>query len=266
MRRFLLMITFLIFLKNINAQYIDTAFFKADYTFEFRPDSITNKKWFRDSMQLSIGKNLISFSSLQYKLAFNEVANSVKKDGATITSVDLRGKKMGGSPQAIYCLPAKNLYYLTDELGLDNLCYRDTMSIGTYTILNDTCNILGYTCQKATTVYRGRNYILWFAKEIPIHYGPYKFNGLPGLILAVQDDQRQIKWTCVSITNTAKSEQIKFDKNRYIEVAKAKFYALKKIYTEHPEEYSKNTNIQIGNMDGTPLNYKSRKYYPIELE
>lgn len=266
MRRYLLLITLIIFFKNINAQYIDTAFFKADYTFEFRPDSITNKKWFRDSMQLSVGKNLIAFTSLYYEITFNELKSSVNKVGTTFSGVDLRGKKLGGSVQSIYGLPAKKIYFLTDELGRDKLCYRDTMPIGSYTILNDTCTILGYHCQKATTTYRGRNYILWFAKEIPIPYGPYKFYGLPGLILSVQDDQNQIKWICVSIKKTAEAEKIKFDKNRYVDIPRTKFYSLKKVYVEHPEEYAKNNNIQIGNMDGTPLNYKSRKYYPIELE
>lgn len=47
--------------------------------------------------------------------------------------------------------------------------------------------ILGYPVQKATTQYGGRKWIVWFASDIPIPDGPYKFFGLPGLILKVHD-------------------------------------------------------------------------------
>ena len=42
-----------------------------------------------------------------------------------------------------------------------------------------------FKCQKASCEFRGRNYEVWFSSEIPINLGPWKFNGLPGLILEV---------------------------------------------------------------------------------
>ena len=47
--------------------------------------------------------------------------------------------------------------------------------------------ILNYDVQKATTEFGGRKWIAWFTKEIPIQDGPYKFKGLPGLILKIED-------------------------------------------------------------------------------
>lgn len=44
-----------------------------------------------------------------------------------------------------------------------------------------------FTCQKATTTFRGRDYIAWFASSIPVSFGPWKFHGLSGLILEVYD-------------------------------------------------------------------------------
>lgn len=52
-----------------------------------------------------------------------------------------------------------------------------------WTIENDTCLILNYLCYKATTKFRGREYEVYFAPEIPINEGPWKLYGLPGLIL-----------------------------------------------------------------------------------
>ena len=46
--------------------------------------------------------------------------------------------------------------------------------------------ILGYDVQEATTEFGGKWIIVWFAKELPIPDGPYKFKNLPGLILKLK--------------------------------------------------------------------------------
>ena len=55
-----------------------------------------------------------------------------------------------------------------------------------WTIDSDTCRILNYLCYKATTKFRGREYEVYFAPEIPVNEGPWKLYGLPGLILAAK--------------------------------------------------------------------------------
>ncbi|WP_294278334.1 GLPGLI family protein [uncultured Chryseobacterium sp.] len=51
-----------------------------------------------------------------------------------------------------------------------------------------TRKILGYSCIKATTVFRGTNITAYFTRELPYPAGPFKFFGLPGLILDVRED------------------------------------------------------------------------------
>src|SRR5690606_23297125 len=46
-------------------------------------------------------------------------------------------------------------------------------------ILPDTMSIGAVLCQRAETTFGNRKWIAWFAPDIPISDGPYKFGGLP---------------------------------------------------------------------------------------
>ena len=56
-----------------------------------------------------------------------------------------------------------------------------------------------FTCKKATANFRGRNYTAWYAPEIPLPFGPWKLNGLPGLILEAYDTNKYVYWYSQSI-------------------------------------------------------------------
>ena len=59
--------------------------------------------------------------------------------------------------------------------------------------------VKGIECQRATLNYEGRVYEAWFTDIIPIKNGPYKFSGLPGLIMKIQDTNKEYVFDLVSI-------------------------------------------------------------------
>ena len=81
----------------------------------------------------------------------------------------------------------------------------------------DTTTVIGYLCQKATCYFRGRNYTAWFTTDIPISNGPWKFGGLPGLILKIYDNDKLYTFECIKIENgnftIRKYDHIKDNKN-----------------------------------------------------
>ena len=56
----------------------------------------------------------------------------------------------------------------------------------------ETKKIGSYTCNKASAIFRSRDYTVWYTTAIPIPYGPWKLNGLPGLALEAYDSEYKI--------------------------------------------------------------------------
>lgn len=82
----------------------------------------------------------------------------------------------------------KNFYLIKEEL-----------SIFDWEITEQTKEILGHKVQQAKTHFRGRDYLVWFAMDIAIQDGPWKFSGLPGLILEVSSSDGFVSFTAYEI-------------------------------------------------------------------
>ncbi|WP_310557213.1 GLPGLI family protein [Flavobacterium sp.] len=54
-------------------------------------------------------------------------------------------------------------------------------------LLAETKKIGNFECHKAKAFFRGREYTAWYTNEIPVPFGPWKLQGLPGLILEAYD-------------------------------------------------------------------------------
>lgn len=77
--------------------------------------------------------------------------------------------------------------------------YDETYPGMQWQLHTDIVEICGYLCQKATCKYHGRTYEAWFTLDIPLSYGPWKFGGLPGLILKVYDMDHLYSFECIRI-------------------------------------------------------------------
>jgi GLPGLI family protein len=64
--------------------------------------------------------------------------------------------------------------------------------------------------KKAVTFYRGRNYTAWYSLEYPIKFGPWKFQGLPGLIVEVYDESNRYHWLLKSLKKEETQNKTQF--------------------------------------------------------
>ena len=88
---------------------------------------------------------------------------------------------------------------VTDGLSLQDYIYEDELNAQNWQFTDSTKTILNYACQMATCDFRGRTWTAWFAPDIPISDGPWKFGGLPGLIMEVYDRGGQYHFTIVGL-------------------------------------------------------------------
>ncbi len=88
---------------------------------------------------------------------------------------------------------------VTDGLSLQDYMYEDELHAQEWQMTDSTKTILDYTCQQAVCDFRGRYWTAWFAPDIPVNDGPWKFGGLPGLIMEVYDQGHQYHFTIVGL-------------------------------------------------------------------
>lgn len=75
-----------------------------------------------------------------------------------------------------------------DRIGRDVYTYEEDRPLN-WKISSETTKIGEYKVQKAETDFGGRKWTAWFTTDLPYQDGPYKFGGLPGLIVKVEDAQ-----------------------------------------------------------------------------
>ncbi|UFK96783.1 GLPGLI family protein [Kaistella faecalis] len=80
----------------------------------------------------------------------------------------------------------KNTY--NSRIARDQYSYDEDRTME-WKILAETAKIGDYKTQKAQTNFGGRTWFAWFTTDVPFQDGPYKFSGLPGLIVKVEDSK-----------------------------------------------------------------------------
>lgn len=80
--------------------------------------------------------------------------------------------------------------------------YSDTLYGIVWNLSDEIKKIDTFDCYKATASFRGRNYVAWYAPSIAISEGPWKFGGLPGLILEIYDTTNEVHWKFESLSTT----------------------------------------------------------------
>lgn len=94
------------------------------------------------------------------------------------------------------------LNYTYELLKIPYLINDNTLVID-WELTSDKKEIQGLICSKATTTFRGRNWTVWYCPQIPVVYGPWKFYGLPGLMMELTEDTNRFAFVLTEIIEEA---------------------------------------------------------------
>lgn len=146
-----------------------------------------------------------------------------------------------------------------DVIATSNFKYLDNPNLD-WQISEEIKFFLNYQCQRAEVSFAGRKYIAWFTNEIPISDGPYLFQGLPGLIIAIEDTKKQHVFELSSFTSFVMSQNQQryqdglYKNDRYNETTKENFQIAKKNYFENPEAFMEAQGVVVLSKDAPKIN------------
>lgn len=102
--------------------------------------------------------------------------------------------------EALFQYPKTRKLQILSFIGSNNYSAEFLLPEIKWELKKEYKQIADFKCQKATGEFAGRSYIVWFAPELPFQTGPYKFSGLPGLILEVEDVKGEVRFLVKSIS------------------------------------------------------------------
>jgi GLPGLI family protein len=215
-------------------------------------------------MELQIGERVSKFSDYQ-RLKIDSLEEDFMKRKLDESQVANRILPLGRGTSNLNIFknyPA-NKITVTDRVPVSgNFKYTEEKIKPVWRLEQGNQAVCGYVCNKATTTFRGRKYIAWYSAKIPYSDGPWKFWGLPGLILKISDDKNEFCFECVAIEKPKKAENIYMKDIDYYNTTREKFNALLKNFYQNPGTIFENKGIKV---DGKPIGNKSLPFNPIEL-
>ncbi|MGE8556477.1 MAG: GLPGLI family protein [Chryseobacterium jejuense] len=116
-----------------------------------------------------------------------------------------------------------------------------------------------YNVQKATADFGGRKWTAWFCTDIPVQDGPYKFRGLPGMILKIEDSTGSHSFTLAGIKKLSDQEIEKisptgnfvFDFGDKVDIDLLKY---KQLFLESRNDPAKSLRLTLHDMEKVNVN------------
>ena len=180
------------------------------YTYDSKPNKDTSLR-IAETMLLQAGAEQSSYLSYNRFKADSILASYADQHtGGPISMPESLRSLPVLVKYRIYKEPGNKQYRYMGTFGIKTAAYPDTLTTLNWTLSDEESTVAGYRCKQATTHFSGRDYTAWYAMDIPISDGPYKFYGLPGLILSIYDADKEHVFTATEVRK--KSQTVKLEK------------------------------------------------------
>lgn len=181
------------------------------YDYRFIPDSANVSDVKSEMMVLDVSEAGSKFYSYVAYHSDSVAMVELERQLASTGSINIRSDMQKGLVR--YTVSKKYPQY---EVFLHSKVLRDKYKVAeerpmVWNILPEKQKIGEWNTQKAETDFAGRHWYAWFTTEIPIQDGPYKFHGLPGLIVKLEDRTQSHRFTLQAVKNISAIQKDVFD-------------------------------------------------------
>lgn len=152
---------------------------------------------------LDIGEKSAVFYN-ESNRAFNREMAEIRATGDAMALIDqlpVLGQKYPTKHdlQIVVGAPSSGKYTYIKQILASKLKYEEDLPVVEWQITDSIKTICEYECQQAVGSMYGRTWTVWYAPELPLNYGPYVLQGLPGLIMSAKDSEGLFDFVAVGV-------------------------------------------------------------------
>ena len=242
----------------------DSCIYIVSYELEYQEDSLYSDFKKKEVMYLLIGDSVHKFISKNFFIE-DTIFRRMKSRDEFSAFCRTPAKYISRFGYQIF----KNFPqgYLThfERIMPNNYRYMEEMKFLEWKLHNETDSIHGYIVRKATCEYSGRSWVAWYSPDIPYSEGPYKFYGLPGLILDIHDTKNHYVFHFLSIEIPKEKLNIDMRGKEYHEISKTMFLKAEDNFRNNIGTIYKQAGISKENIEYAKSTIRVRNN-PLELE
>ena len=209
-------------LTAVYAQEPDKPLIKVRYSFIHIQNTTQRNKPYTENMLLLAGRNAslyTSYDRMEQVVGMSLQREEMEKSGFTGQQINDRYRaQQQQQPQFsstdYYFFAREHKCFFRSDICLNGCLVEDQAEKIDWKVVKDTMSIIGVPCQKAVAHFKGRNWIAWFDPALPLSCGPWKLNGLPGLILEAYDDKKEVQFKFESMSTVKEGDYSVEDAHR----------------------------------------------------
>ncbi|MFN1219493.1 GLPGLI family protein [Chryseobacterium kwangjuense] len=224
------------------------------YDVVYRPDS-TSAEVRKANYYLDINPDETFYYERPFFVSDSiEKASGLKTFSGKVS--DLISKNLKTNSYTLYSIQNFEVYKLKDD------------PVFSWKIEKETKVSSSLQLQKATARFGGRNWTAWFSKDFPFQEGPYKFYGLPGMIVEIYDEKKNYHFTLNKSQNFPDTQLIGFykkAKERGAEIPYSKYRSMLLSHYMDPLKFINSGQIEVNENNKLKLDDGRTIYKPEEL-
>jgi GLPGLI family protein len=234
------------------------------YNCNYQQDSTNSSQIRSTKMLLFMGSSTSKFIGLAAYISDTILRKMTSYEQYSAYSNNPNSPK-GGIQYKIYKNTPKGKMTFTDHIPSNAYKFEEDLDLFNWVITGDTSTVCDYKAQKAICNFGGRNWVAWFTPEIPYNDGPYKFNGLPGLIVKVYDTRNHYVFELLTINKVNPGIMIDMEQAEYLVTTKKDFFRAQDSFREDIMSRAKEAGMDNSTQQIIAKNMAQRNN-PIELK